>query len=72
MKGMISLKNVTKIAFVAAGISGIIKFIDIMREMGIVYIPDGDAGAVILKIFEAIFPIAMALFFYVLHSNQKK
>ena len=43
-----------------------------MREMGIVYIPDGDAGAVILKIFEAIFPIAMALFFYVLHSNQKK
>ena len=69
---MISLKNVTKIAFVAAGISPIIKLIDIMREMGIVYIPDGDAGAGILKIYEAIFPIAMALFFYDLHSNQKK
>ena len=48
MKGMISLKNVTKIAFVAAGISAIIKLIDIMREMGIVYIPDGDAGAVFM------------------------
>ena len=69
---MLSLKNVTKVAFIAAGISAILKLIDAMAEMGIVNIQEGGAGAIIFKIFEIAFPIAMALFFYVLHTNQKK
>lgn len=69
---MISLKNVTKMAFIAAGIASILKFIEVMSELGYIYIPEGGIGAVIFKILEAIFPISMALFFYVLHINQKK
>jgi hypothetical protein len=69
---MINLKNITKLAFVAAGIAAVLKIIEIISEMGYIYIPEGGVGMVIFKIFEAIFPISVALFFYVLHINQKK
>lgn len=69
---MISLKNVTKLAFITAATAGILKIIEIMSEMGFIYIQEGGAGAIIFKIIEATFPISMALFFYVLHTNQKK
>ncbi len=69
---MINLKNITKIAFVAAGIASILKVIEVISEMGYIYIPEGGAGMVIFKIFESVFPISTAVFFYILHINQKK
>ncbi len=67
-----SMRAVTKIAFIAAGISIAVKLSELFAAMGLLVIEESGLGYIIFKIFDMALPISLALFFYVLHNNQKK
>ena len=66
------LRDVTKIAFLACGISVVVKSVEFFGEIGLLVLDDSGIGAAILKFLDIMLPAALAMFFYVLHDNQKK
>ena len=67
-----SMRTVTKIAFIAAGISIAVKLSELFATLGLLVIEECGIGYIIFKIFDLALPVSLALFFYVLHNNQKK